>query len=162
MLHDDQRVWHLGRRQLLRFWAPGDGDTGRFPLKVQTRYHTNSITLGVELHLRRSSPEKIFDEDNGLWAVPSPQIRAIFALYTKIRTPSGGAHYVTAAEEANGALPFHGFNFVLVLQPYDAVSSCNDDNLGTQVFMVPATCWRCCTHSCSARSTGYRSTNATR
>ena len=91
----------------------------------------------MELHLQRSSPEKIFDEDNGLWAVPSSADPAIFAPLYQEQGSFKGAHYVTAAEEANGALPFHGFNFVLVLQPYDAVSSCNDDNLGTQVFMVP-------------------------
>ena len=107
-------------------------------LKVQTRYHTNVITLGEWSYTYSDLlPEKIFDEDNGLWAVPSPQIRAIFAPLYQDQDSFKGAHYVTAAEEANGALPFHGFNFVLVLQPYDAVSSCNDDNLGTQVFMVP-------------------------
>ena len=107
-------------------------------LKVQTRYHTNTIALGEWSYIYSDLlPEKIFDEDNGLWAVPSPQIRAIFAPLYQEQGSFKGAHYVTAAEEANGALPFHGFNFVLVLQPYDAVSSCNDDNLGTQVFMVP-------------------------
>ncbi|KFB68926.1 hypothetical protein, partial [Candidatus Accumulibacter vicinus] len=107
-------------------------------LKIQTRYHTNSISLGGwNYTYGELLPEKIFDEDNGLWAVPSPQIRAIFAPLYQEQGSFKGAHYVTAAEEANGALPFHGFNFVLVLQPYDAVSSCNDDNLGTQVFMVP-------------------------
>jgi hypothetical protein len=107
-------------------------------LKVQTRYHTNVITLGEWAYTYTELlPEKIFDEDNGLWAVPSPQIRAIFAPLYQEQGSFKGAHYVTEAEEANGALPFHGFNFVLVLQPYDAVSSCNDDNLGTQVFMVP-------------------------
>jgi len=107
-------------------------------LKVQTRYHTNSISLGSwNYSYGDLLPEKILDEDLGLWAVPSPQIRAIFAPLYQEQGSFKGAHYVTAAEEANGALPFHGFNFVLVLQPYDAVSSCNDDNLGTQVFMVP-------------------------
>lgn len=107
-------------------------------LKVQTRYNTNSISFGGwNYSYGELLPEKILDEDLGLWAVPSPQIRAIFAPLYQEQGSFKGAHYVTAAEEANGALPFHGFNFVLVLQPYDAVSSCNDDNLGTQVFMVP-------------------------
>ena len=107
-------------------------------LKVQTRYNTNSISFGGwNYSYGELLPEKILDEDLGLWAVPSPQIRAIFAPLYQEQGSFKGAHYVTAAEEANGALPFHGFNFVLVLQPYDAVSSCNDDNLGTHVFMVP-------------------------
>lgn len=107
-------------------------------LKVQTRYNTNSISFGGwNYSYGELLPEKILDEDLGLWAVPSPQIRAIFAPLYQGQDSFKGAHYVTAAEEANGAIPFHGFNFVLVLQPYDAVSSCNDDNLGTQVFMVP-------------------------
>ncbi len=107
-------------------------------LKIQTRYHTNTIALGEWSYTYGDLlPETILDEDLGLWAVPSPQIRVIFAPLYQEQGSFKGAHYVTAAEEANGALPFHGFNFVLVLQSYDSVSSCNDDNLGTQVFMVP-------------------------
>ena len=49
-------------------------------LKVQTRYHTNSISRsGWNYTYGELLPEKILDEDLGLWAVPSPQIRAIFA-----------------------------------------------------------------------------------
>lgn len=107
-------------------------------LKVQTRHHTNTIALGEWSYTYGELlPETILDEDLDLWAVPSPQIRVMFAPLYQGQESFKGAHYVTSAEEANGSLPFHGFNFVLVLQPYDAVSSCNDDNLGTQVFMVP-------------------------
>jgi hypothetical protein len=111
-------------------------------LKAQTRYHTNTISLFTSGYTYTELlPEKLIDPMGGdvplNRRVPSPQIRAIFAPMYQEQGTFKGAHYVTAAEEANGALPFHGFNFVLVLQPYGEFSSCNDDNLGTQVFMVP-------------------------
>ncbi|HRD13754.1 MAG TPA: hypothetical protein PLI79_18045, partial [Mycobacterium sp.] len=83
-------------------------------------------------------PEKILDEDLGLWAVPSPQIRAIFAPLYQEQGSFKGAHYVTAAEEANGALPFHGFNFVLRLQMYDSIGTINAENASQhEIHMVP-------------------------
>ncbi len=111
-------------------------------LKVQTRHHTVTQTLYEQGYTYTELlPEKLIDPMAGdvplNRRIPSPQIRAMHAPLYQEQGSFKGAHYVTAAEEANGALPFHGFNFVLVLQPYDAVSSCNDDNLGTQVFMVP-------------------------
>lgn len=108
-------------------------------LKVQTRYHTNVITLGEWSYTYSDLlPEKIFDEDNGLWAVPSPQIRAIFAPLYQDQGSFPGAHYVTADEEANGAMPFHGFNFRLVLRSYDGFDTCNEDNsAGRDVYFVP-------------------------
>jgi hypothetical protein len=111
-------------------------------LKAQTRYHTNTISLFTSGYTYTELlPEKLIDPMGGdvplNRRVPSPQIRAIFAPMYQEQGTFKGAHYVTAAEEANGALPFHGFNFVLVLQPYGEFSSCNDDNLGTQVFFVP-------------------------
>lgn len=108
-------------------------------LKVQTRYHTNVITLGEWSYTYSDLlPEKIFDEANGLWAVPSPQIRAIFAPLYQDQGSFPGAHYVTADEEANGAMPFHGFNFRLVLRSYDGFDTCNEDNsAGRDVYFVP-------------------------
>ena len=108
-------------------------------LKVQTRYHTNVITLGEWSYTYSDLlPEKIFDEDNGLWAVPSPQIRAIFAPLYQEQGSFKGAHYVTSAEEANGALPFHGFNFVLRLQMYDSIGTINAENASQhEIHMVP-------------------------
>ena len=121
-----------------RFWALPATATLAVSLKVQTRYHTNVITLGgVELHLQRSSPGENIRRGQRSLGRSSPQIRAIFALYTKSRTPSR-AHYVTAAEEANGALPFHGFNFVLRLQMYDSIGTINAENASQhEIHMVP-------------------------
>ena len=108
-------------------------------LKVQTRYHTNSISLGGwNYTYGELLPEKILDEDLNLWAVPSPQIRAIFAPLYQEQGSFKGAHYVTAAEEANGALPFHGFNFVLRLQMYDSIGTINAENASQhEIHMVP-------------------------
>ena len=107
-------------------------------LKLQTRYASISQPLFSRGYTGTILPEYPINPPAPTpTAVPSPRLRAIFAPLYQEQGSFKGAHYVTAAEEANGALPFHGFNFVLVLQPYDAVSSCNDDNLGTQVFMVP-------------------------
>ena len=103
--------------KFLRFWAPGDGYT-RVSLKVQTRYNTNSIRSGAGTTATAVVARENPGRGSGLWAVPSPQIRAIFAPLYQEQGSFKGAHYVTEAEEANGALPFHGFNFVLVLQPY--------------------------------------------
>ena len=108
-------------------------------LKVQTRYNTNSISFGGwNYSYGELLPEKILDEDLGLWAVPSPQIRAIFAPLYQEQGSFKGAHYVTAAEEANGALPFHGFNFVLRLQMYDSIGTINAENASQhEIHMVP-------------------------
>lgn len=107
-------------------------------LKVQTRFYTNVIALGEWSYTYGELlPEKILDEDLGLYAVPSPQIRAMFAPLYQEQGSFKGAHYVTAAEEANGALPAHLFNFILSLQMYGGFSTCNDDNQGEQVFFVP-------------------------
>ena len=108
-------------------------------LKVQTRYNTNSISFGGwNYSYGELLPEKILDEDLGLWAVPSPQIRAIFAPLYQEQGSFKGAHYVTEAEEANGALPFHGFNFVLRLQMYDSIGTINAENASQhEIHMVP-------------------------
>lgn len=111
-------------------------------LNVQTRHHTVTQTLYEQGYTYTELlPEKLIDPMAGdvplNRRIPSPQIRAMYAPLYREQGSFKGAHYVTAAEEANGALPFHGFNFVLVLQPYGEFSSCNDDNQGEQVFFVP-------------------------
>lgn len=108
-------------------------------LKVQTRYHTNKIALGEWSYTYGELlPETILDEDLDLWAVPSPQIRVMFAPLYQEQGSFPGGHYVTADEEANGAVPFHGFNFRLVLRSYDGFDTCNEDNsAGMHIHFVP-------------------------
>jgi hypothetical protein len=105
-------------------------------LKVQTRHHTTTQTLGeFNYTYGEMLPER--EIDTGKYAVPSPQIRAIFAPLYCEQGSFKGAHYVTQAEEDGGIAAFHGFNFVLNLRMYSDFDTCNDDNAGQQVYFVP-------------------------
>jgi hypothetical protein len=74
----------------------------------------------------------------GKYAVPSPQIRAIFAPLYQEQGSFKGAHYVTEEEENNGAAAFHGFDFLLYLRSYGDLGTLNADNeSGTAVYFVP-------------------------
>ena len=121
------------------FSGSGHPATATLAVSLKFRLVTTPTQFrsGVELHLRRSvageNPGR-GSRSHGLF--PRRRSGPYSPLYTKIRTPSR-ARTTSRRQKRPSALPFHGFNFVLVLQPYDAVSSCNDDNLGTQVFMVP-------------------------
>lgn len=111
-------------------------------LNVQTRHHTVTQTLYEQGYTYTELlPEKLIDPMAGdvplNRRIPSPQIRAMYAPLYREQGSFKGAHYVTAAEEENGALPAHLFNFVLSLQMYGGFSTCNDDNQGEQVFFVP-------------------------
>ena len=89
-------------------------------LRVKTRHDDTTQTLGTYSY-NYGSPDGMLPEreigSTGKYAVPSPQIRAIFARCTvskarsKVRTTS-------QAEEDGGIAPFHGFNFVLNLRMY--------------------------------------------
>ena len=109
-------------------------------LRVQTRHHDNTQVLGT-FNYNYGSPALMLPEreigTTGKFAIPSPQIRAIFAPLYQEQGSFKGAHYVTLAEEENGATPFHGFNFVLNLRMYSDFDTCNDDNEGQQVYFVP-------------------------
>lgn len=105
-------------------------------LKVKTRYHTTTQVLeALTFSYTEILPEK--EVLTGLYGFPSPQIRAIFTPMYREQGSFKGAHYVTAAEELAGALPFHGFNFRLRLTSYDAVGSVNTLNKGETVYLVP-------------------------
>lgn len=106
-------------------------------LRVKTRYadvtqtlHHFSWTYGDLLPYRQIG-------STGKYAVPTPQIRAIFTPLYQEQGSFKGAHYVTLDEEANGATPFHGFNFLLYLRSYGEFSTCNSDNDGQAVYFVP-------------------------
>ena len=106
-------------------------------LKVQTRHHTTTQTLGT---FNYTYTEMLVEREigtSGKYAVPSPQIRAIFAPLYCEQGSFKGAHYVTQAEEDGGIAAFHGFNFVLNLRMYSDFDTCNDDNAGQQVYFVP-------------------------
>jgi len=105
-------------------------------LRVKTRGHDVVQNLHDSTYSGQVLPEVLID--TGRYAIPSPQIRAIFApLYCEQGTFKG-AHYVTLAEEANGATPFHGFNFILRLKMYGDLATLNQQNdANTEVGFIP-------------------------
>ncbi len=107
-------------------------------LKVQTRFHTTTQAIGnFTYSYSQLLPERQIGS-TGKYAIPSPQIRAIFAPLYQEQGSFKGAHYVTAAEEDNGATPAHLFNFLLYLRPYGDIGTINDDNLSSPaVHFVP-------------------------
>lgn len=109
-------------------------------LRVKTRHHDTTQVLGTYAY-NYGSPEGMLPEreieSTGKYAVPSPQIRAIFAPLYQEQGSFKGAHYVTSAEESGGAVPFHGFNFLLHLSSYASFDTCNADNDGQAVYFVP-------------------------
>ena len=118
------------------FSGTGTSATLTVNIKVQTRFGIASNTVGsFNYTYSELLPEVLIA--TGKYAVPSPQIRAIFAPLYQEQGSFKGAHYVTAEEEGNGATPAHLFNFLLYLKPYSDLSTVNDDNLGPAVHFVP-------------------------
>jgi hypothetical protein len=105
-------------------------------LRVKTRHHENVQTLDTRTYTYGELLPEV-EIDTGRYAIPSPQIRAIFAPLYQEQGSFKGAHYVTALEEGNGASPFHGFNFLLHLRMYGDLPSVVEDNDGRDVFFVP-------------------------
>ncbi|MCA9368195.1 hypothetical protein KC887_08135 [Candidatus Kaiserbacteria bacterium] len=107
-------------------------------LKVQTRHHTTTQTLGEYNYTYSQLVQEREIGATGKYAMPSPQIRAIFAPLYQEQGSFKGAHYVTEEEEGNGATPAHLFNFVLHLEPYSSIGTINDDNAtNATVHFVP-------------------------
>lgn len=106
-------------------------------LKVQTRHHTTTQILGQYNYTYSQLVNERQIGTTGKYAMPSPQIRAIFAPLYQEQGSFKGAHYVTEEEEGNGATPAHLFNFLLYLKSYGDLATVNDDNLGPAVHFVP-------------------------
>ena len=106
-------------------------------LKVQTRHHTTTQILGQYNYTYSQLVNEREIGSTGKYAMPSPQIRAIFAPLYQEQGSFKGAHYVTEEEEGNGATPAHLFNFLLYLKSYGDLATVNDDNLGPAVHFVP-------------------------
>ena len=107
-------------------------------LTVQTRHHTNTVTLAQRNYTYTELLPETEIGTTGKYAVPSPQIRAIFAPLYQEQGSFKGAHYVTQDEEGNGATPFHGFDFLLYLRSYGDIGTLNAENeTGAAVYFVP-------------------------
>ncbi len=107
-------------------------------VRVKTRHNETTQIVGTwSFSYSDMLPEREIG-GSGRLAIPSPQLRAIFAPMYQEQGSFKGAHYVTLAEESNGATPFHGFNFLLYLRPYSSLNTCNADNeTGQLVYFVP-------------------------
>ena len=101
-------------------------------LKVQTRHHTTTKTLGTFNYTYTEMRWWGRMEPRAASPCPSPQIRAIFAPPARSRVRSG--HYVTG-QRNRGIVAFHAFNFILNLRMYGDFDTCNDDNAGQQVSL---------------------------
>jgi len=111
-------------------------------LNVNVRVKTRHSTTVQTLHLFSWTYSELVRlkeiEFTGKYAIPSPQIRSIFAPLYQEQGSFKGAHYVTLNEETNGAAPFHGFNFLLQLRTYVDFTTVNEDNdAGQSVYFVP-------------------------
>lgn len=108
--------------------AAGNGTaTLTVTLHIETRHHTVVKQLAV---INATSLDLLPEKDigGGKFAVPSPQIRAIFAPLYQEQGSFKGAHYVELSEESNGADPAHLFNFSLALKTYAALGTLNSNN----------------------------------
>jgi len=120
------------------FAGSGDSATLTVLVRVKTRHHEVTISVGSwGFTFSDMLPTREIGS-TGRFAVPAPQVRAIWTPLYQEQGSFKGAHYVTLAEEGNGATPFHGFNFLLHLRPYTSFDTCNADNdTGQAVYFVP-------------------------
>lgn len=109
-------------------------------ITVETRYHTTVITLAtIALSYGEFMPDTYNVDGGAKTAIPSPKIPALFLPLYQEQGSFRGAHYVTLAEETNGAAPAHLFNFLLYLKMFDTVDSLDSINgSGPFVHIVPA------------------------
>lgn len=118
----------------------GSGTTATLTVlvRVKTRHHEVTIAVGAwGFTFSDMLPTREIGS-TGHFAVPAPQVRAIWTPLYQEQGSFKGAHYVTLAEESNGATPFHGFNFLLYLRPYSSLNTCNADNeTGQSVYFAP-------------------------
>ena len=117
------------------------GASGTGTLTVSWKVESPSGTVTHQIHEETIGYSELLPESVlvfGVNYVQSPKIRAVFAPLYQEQGSFKGAHCVTQAEVANGAAPFHGFNFFLRLRPYGDLSAINADNdSGPNVNFVP-------------------------
>ena len=121
--------------------AQAYGGSGSGTLTVSWKVESPSGTVTQQIHEEVISYTELLPESlltTGVYYVPSPKIRAVFAPLYQEQGSFRGAHYVTQSEVSNGATAFHGFNFFLKLRPYADIAAVNSDNdSGPNVNFVP-------------------------
>lgn len=105
---------------------------------IETRHHSTTIQLLTRDYSYGDLLPEYEIGSTGKYAIPSPQIRAMFAPLYREQGSFKGAHYVTQAEEGLGATPAHLFNFRLILHTLSDVGEVNELNAtDTNVHFVP-------------------------
>lgn len=119
-------------------YSGADGDaTLTVSLRIITRYNNTVQVLEQYTYGSTGLPPEV-EIAPGVFVVPSPKIRAIFAPLYQEQGSFKGAHYVELSEEMNGAAPAHLFNFVLRLMTYDSIGTVNGLNESEQeVYFIP-------------------------
>ena len=99
-------------------------------VRIKTRYDDVYYNIGQYFYNSIGLPDEveIDPEQPAITAIPSPQLRAMFTPLHHHQGDFKGAHYITKAEEQNGAAPAHLFNFRLLLRDYTDLETLNDDN----------------------------------
>jgi hypothetical protein len=109
----------------------GSQTTGAAPatltvmLRVETRYHDVTQQLAQRAYSYTELLPDATIPGTSRRAVPSPQVRAIFAPMWQEQGSFRGAAYITAAEEAATATPAHLFNFRMRLHGYADIGTIN-------------------------------------
>jgi len=107
-------------------------------LVIETRHHSTTIQLLTRDYSYGDLLPEYEIGSTGKYAIPSPQIRAMFAPLYREQGSFKGAHYVTQAEEGLGATPAHLFNFRLILHTLSDAGEVNELNAtDTNVHFVP-------------------------
>lgn len=107
-------------------------------LVIETRHDTTTIQLLTRNYTYSDLLPEHEIGTTGKYAVPSPQVRAMFAPLHREQGSFKGAHYVTLDEESAGADPAHLFSLQLVLHSFSDMGQVNALN-GTDagVHFVP-------------------------
>ena len=134
LLRDDINGVRIGIKG--EFVGSQTGPTGSATLTVTLQLATRYHTLNQQLLQRSYSYADLLPEatiGNNRTAVPSPQIRAIYAPLYQEQGAFKGASYITAAEETANSTPAHLFNFQLRLHNLADLGQINGLNLSTDV-----------------------------
>ena len=107
-------------------------------LVIETRHDSTTIQLLTRAYTYGDLLPEYEIGTTGKYAVPSPQIRAMFAPLYREQGSFKGAHYVTQDEEGLGATPAHLFNFRLVMHTLSDVGEINELNAtDSNIHFVP-------------------------
>lgn len=107
-------------------------------LVIETRHDTTTVQLLTRDYTYGDLLPEYEIGTTGKYAVPSPQVRAMFAPLHREQGSFKGAHYVTLDEENAGSDPAHLFSLQLILHSFSDMGQVNELNItDTGVHFVP-------------------------